>query len=50
MPMPNHCVECDNPLTGPLETLVCGRCREILDGDMDYAEPESQRKEDGTET
>ena len=27
-PMPDHCVECDKPIS---EGVVCGRCQEILD-------------------
>ena len=26
------CLECDKPLEGNLEELVCGKCQEILDG------------------
>ena len=39
MPNKDHCIECDKPLVGPLETLVCAYCQEILD------DSESIRKE-----
>ena len=31
MPNKDHCIECDKPLSEPLETLVCAYCQEILD-------------------
>jgi hypothetical protein len=29
MPLPNHCIECDKPIT---EGIVCGYCQDKLDG------------------
>lgn len=26
------CLECEAPLEGELETLVCAKCQELLDG------------------
>ena len=43
MPMPNHCIECDKPLSKHSVNLVCSVCKEKEDSDDYYKDIQEDR-------